>query len=289
MQVGDQLRNGIVGLVVSTNEGDMLKDCLASLSFCDHVIVVDNNSSDMTAEIARKAGAELRSLSRTVPIVEEIHADILPSLQYEWICMVDPDEIIDPELGVQLRQATQDLPAKTGLVRVPSIFYYGQNPLQGTPWGYKKNKRILFRSNAIDVSSRVHDGVRLKREFDDIRLPLKYSNALHHYWMPDYSAFSEKHSRYLRREGHSRFTSGRRTSFTSVLSMVPRQFYYSLINRRGYKDGILGLWLSVLWTWYQTAAEWELLQYQGAVRRMESHAIKPEMHSISVENNVRSA
>jgi glycosyltransferase involved in cell wall biosynthesis len=276
MSIGKQVRNGIVGLVVSTNDGDILENCLASLSFCDHLIVVDNNSSDMTAEIARKAGAEVRRLPRTAPIVEEIHADILPTLQHEWICIVDPDEVIDPTLGAQLQQASQDLPVETGLVRAPSIYYFGQRPLQGTPWGYRKNKRILFRSYAIDVSRRVHDGIRLRRGFHEICLPQKSGNVLHHYWMPSHSVFFEKHIRYLQREGHSRFAGGRRTNFASLLLMLPRQFYYSLINRRGYKDGILGLWLSVLWAWYQTAAEWELRKYQIAAQRMDSQVSSTE-------------
>ena len=44
----------ITAIVLAKNEEDMIGDCLESLGFVDEIIVVDNDSTDDTVEIARK-------------------------------------------------------------------------------------------------------------------------------------------------------------------------------------------------------------------------------------------
>ena len=46
-----------IGLVLTYNGERLLSRCLASLDFCDEVVVVDSLSTDATADIARAAGA----------------------------------------------------------------------------------------------------------------------------------------------------------------------------------------------------------------------------------------
>ena len=45
--------DNITAIVVTLNEEENLKDCLSSLGFAGEIIVVDSNSTDSTASIAR--------------------------------------------------------------------------------------------------------------------------------------------------------------------------------------------------------------------------------------------
>ncbi|MBA4356737.1 MAG: glycosyltransferase family 2 protein, partial [Desulfovibrio sp.] len=48
-----------IGLILTFNGERLLARCLASLAFCDEVMVVDSLSTDATCDIARAAGAQV--------------------------------------------------------------------------------------------------------------------------------------------------------------------------------------------------------------------------------------
>jgi len=47
---------GLSACIITLNEAERIGDCLASLSFCDEIVVVDAHSSDATREIAARLG-----------------------------------------------------------------------------------------------------------------------------------------------------------------------------------------------------------------------------------------
>jgi hypothetical protein len=61
-------------------------------------------------------------------------------------------------------------------------------------------------------------------------------------------------SNYLKNEGLSRYNNGLRTSLKKIFLEPFTQFRYSYVTCNGYKDGLIGLFLSFFWAWYQTSA-----------------------------------
>ena len=55
--MADPARLPISALVASGNEAKELRRCLATLGFCDEIIVVDLESTDDTISVAEQAGA----------------------------------------------------------------------------------------------------------------------------------------------------------------------------------------------------------------------------------------
>ena len=49
----------VSGVVTTLNNAATLDDCLASLSFCDELVVLDSGSHDATLQIAGRHGARI--------------------------------------------------------------------------------------------------------------------------------------------------------------------------------------------------------------------------------------
>ena len=58
----DEPRTAVSACIVTLDEEDRLPDCLASLEWCDEVVVIDSHSSDRTREIAAASVARVRDV-----------------------------------------------------------------------------------------------------------------------------------------------------------------------------------------------------------------------------------
>ena len=77
--------------VASCDEGDLLRDSLASVVGFDEVIVFDLECSDDTVDVAERLGATVVSYARP-PYIERIRSQQLARASTEWILFLDPDE-----------------------------------------------------------------------------------------------------------------------------------------------------------------------------------------------------
>jgi glycosyltransferase involved in cell wall biosynthesis len=92
--------------VITRNEADRIRDCLASLDFCDEVLVVDSHSTDRTREIAAEMGAWV--IERDWPGFGPQREFAAGQVSTDWVLCIDADERVSPELRreiVALRDA----------------------------------------------------------------------------------------------------------------------------------------------------------------------------------------
>ena len=97
----------ITGLILTYNGERLLDRCLASLSFCDRVLVVDSFSTDGTERIARERGAAFVRRAWEGPGPQFRYALDLIDADYasDWIVSLDQDEICTPELRESILKA----------------------------------------------------------------------------------------------------------------------------------------------------------------------------------------
>src|SRR5882724_9281279 len=93
-------------IVPVRNEAHNLPRCLESLRGAGEIYVVDSQSSDETAEIARSFGAKVVQFHYQGgwPKKRQWAIDTLP-LAYDWIFLLDADEALTPELADEIRDA----------------------------------------------------------------------------------------------------------------------------------------------------------------------------------------
>lgn len=257
-----QSKPPISAVVVTFNEGHLLEQCLRSIQFCDEIIVVDLGSTDNSVDIALKLGARVLSHER-VPIVEIVRHWAVDKIKHDWMLITDPDEAIHQNLAREIVNRLPNIPNDVAVIWAPIQFYFKQYPLKGTIWGGNNNRLLLLNKQRIRLHPKVHHaGIELRTGFRSMAFPLEDNNIIHHYWMQSYGTLISKHRRYIKQEGKAKFESGERGSFKLLLKVGVRSFYQCYIVKKGYRDGLTGLFLSLLWGWYNTGSTISLLKYQ---------------------------
>src|SRR5437764_8495818 len=91
------------------NEEHNLCRCLESLRGAGEIFVIDSQSTDGTAEVARSFGAEVVQFqySGGWPKKRQWALDTLP-LRYEWVLLLDADEALTPELTAEIGRAIRN-------------------------------------------------------------------------------------------------------------------------------------------------------------------------------------
>jgi glycosyltransferase involved in cell wall biosynthesis len=96
-------------IVPARNEARNLPRCLEALAIVGEVYVVDSQSADDTVAIAQSYGAKVVQFHYAGgwPKKRQWAMDTLP-LAYDWIFLVDADEVLTPELAEEIRRALQN-------------------------------------------------------------------------------------------------------------------------------------------------------------------------------------
>jgi (heptosyl)LPS beta-1,4-glucosyltransferase len=249
----------VSAIVSSHNEARLLDRCLPTLGFCDELIVIDIASDDDTAAVARRHGARVLQHD-WVPIAERARLDLVGEASHDWLLFMDPDEAMSPVLAGQLTELVPQLGEDVGVVDCPWQFYFRGRPLRGTVWGGISRKRTLALRGGAELRPTVHSGTKPLPGRRVEVVAYSGDNAIAHYWASGWRSLIEKHRRYLGLEGRDRLAQGLVTGPRDILATPLPAFYESFVRQHGYRDGLVGLGLSVLWSAYATAAKVALLQ-----------------------------
>ncbi len=108
------------------NEARNLPFCLDSLAEAGEVYVIDSQSTDETAAIAKSRGAKVVQFyySGGWPKKRQWAMDTLP-LAYDWVLLLDADEALTPELIREIRRAIEN-PEADGYYICLQLYFLGR-------------------------------------------------------------------------------------------------------------------------------------------------------------------
>jgi hypothetical protein len=144
--------------LIVKDEEERLAGCLASVAFCDELIVVDSGSTDRTVAIASAAGAVV--LERPWGGFAAQRNIALDEAGGEWVLEVDADERITPSLRDEILALVADPPPEVDNAMIPLRQLFLGAAL-GPSAMYPACRMRLFRRERYrhDVRRTVHEGL----------------------------------------------------------------------------------------------------------------------------------
>ena len=257
------------GLVVACNEANRLVACLESLAFCSEIIVVDLESRDESPEIAARHGARVIKHPR-VPIVEKVREKALSYAGNRWVVLLDPDEVFPTDRINEIKQIILDFP-DVALIKVPMRNYFRGKPLFTTPWGMRNTANRIVDKDRVVIVPNVHNPISVRDGSREITMDYRgEESVIKHYWIDSYSQMFEKHYRYLKHEGESRYKRGERFSWMEWYRGSLRASKRSLIKCNGIRGGVTGILLSIFYTLYISISLLSLRAYEKKIKKLKN-------------------
>lgn len=229
-------RAPVTVVIAAHNEAANINACLASVSWAAEAIVVENDSTDGTADCAREVGAIVMSPPFTT-IGHARNAGIAAAV-HPWILVLDADERCTPALADELRQLSKDSPPFRAY-RIPRRnFFLGKEIKHG---GWERDRPVRFFASTLRYDDKkVHEGVRVEGPVGETR------ESLLHYTYASLDAFFEKMNRYSADWAEQNFARGRRAGAGSALIRGRLRFASMYLLKLGFLDGAHGLMLARL-------------------------------------------
>ncbi|MBI5771161.1 MAG: glycosyltransferase family 2 protein [Verrucomicrobia bacterium] len=209
-------------VILTLNEERDLPKCLASVTSCDDIVVLDSGSTDRTAEIARAAGARVFERPFDHFAGQRNHAQRQIAFRHPWVFHLDADEQFTPGLDAECRAASgrTDL---DGFWVAPRMMFEGRWIPRCTD--YPAWQARFVRAPQFEFIEVGHG----QREAPAMRLERLHASYLHDLSSGGVAEWLEKHRRYARAEARAHLAAGGGPSLRQLLASEP------LVRRRALK------------------------------------------------------
>lgn len=227
----------VTAVIAAHDESANIEACISSVDWTREIIVVENDSTDDTADRARASGATV--ISPPFTTIGAARNNAIARAQTGWIFVLDADERCTPELAEEIRNVVA-APGATTAFRVPRRNFFLGKEIRHGGWGSDKPIR-LFRRELRYNASIVHEHV----DVTDGAIG-EVSNKLLHYTYVSLDQYFEKFDRYSRWWAEQNSAKGRRASVATIFFKPPARFFSMYVLRGGFRDGARGLVLASL-------------------------------------------
>ena len=259
-------------LVPIKNEAEILARCLDSVQWADEIFVVDSQSTDNSAEIAQRYGANVVQFhfNGTWPKKKNWALENLP-FKNEWVLILDADEVLPPEAGTEIASAIARPGNVAGYWINRRFFFLGRwlRHSYYPNWNLRLFRHALGRCEQL-TTAETRSGDNEVHEHVVVQGPTaKLQCEIDHYAFPSVEVFIEKHNRYSNWEARvsaDRFLTGssselshervgRRRRLKSLSQRLPfrplLRFLYIYIWQKGFLDGRDGYYFARLHAVYE--------------------------------------
>jgi len=261
-------------LIPIRNEAGNLRRCLDSVRWADEIFVVDSQSTDDSAAIARSYGAQVVQFefNGTWPKKKNWALENLP-FRYPWVFILDADEELTPDAEREFAEIVAKGETGPAGYWINRRFHFMGKWLRHAyypNWNLRLFQHRLGRYEqltSVDTASgdnEVHEHVIVKGETGRLK------TEMNHYAFPSVEVFVEKHNRYSNWEARvalERYLRGGSAStlqheevgFRRRMKLLSHKlpfrpllrFLYIYIGQGGFLDGKEGYYFARLHGFYE--------------------------------------
>ena len=244
-------------VVSAYNEEENIERCLKSLSFADEIVVVDNQSLDKTAEIAKKYTKNIFTQKNNPKEIDLQKNFGFEKASNDWILSVDADEEVSKELAQEIKKTINRKDSIKGYWIPRKNIIFGKF-IENTGWYPDPQLRLFKKGFAKFAKAHVHEPVKLNGESAYLN-----EHIIHHHYQSIPEFLNKTINLYVPSETEEYINKGYEFSYFDAIRFPLNEFLRRFFARKGYKDGFHGLILSLLMAFYHFLIFASLWEKQG--------------------------
>ncbi|MEW6508945.1 MAG: glycosyltransferase family 2 protein [Bacteroidota bacterium] len=223
-------------VIIAGNEEKNIRDCLESVKWADEIIVIDSESTDNTREIAKEFTPNV-FVKKWEGFVPQRKFSI-EKTSNDWVLSVDADERVSAELKIELQKLLGSSNKLNGYF-VPRQNYFLNKLIKSCGW-YPDYQMRLFNKCFAGISNRkVHEGFEVKGKTG------KLKNHLIHFTHQNITDTIKKINEYSYLQALEK-KNGKKVKAVNLIFNPAAAFLNHFIGRKGFRDGIHGLMVSLI-------------------------------------------
>jgi glycosyltransferase involved in cell wall biosynthesis len=241
----------VSAVIITYNEEKNIRRCLESLKFADEIIVVDSESKDKTVSIAREYTGKIY-IQKWLGFARQ-RKFTCKLASSEWVLIIDADEMVTPELAEEINKKIDAFPEIDGYWIKRRSKFLGRWIEHA--WQPDWVLRLFKKEKGIIEEKQVHEGVSLKGETSRLK------GKIEHYPFENLSHNLKKLDTYTTLSAFEMEKKGKAGILMKLLFSPVLGFFKFYIIKQGFRDGIPGLILSVIHSFYifiKYAKYWEM-------------------------------
>lgn len=216
-------------LIITFNEMEHIKKCIASVSFADEIIVVDSYSTDGTYEYLN-ALPNVQVIQRPFKNFTDQKSFTLNRASNDWILFVDADEVVPSSLKTEITQTIHD-PNALSAYWFYRKFMFKNCKLNYSGWQTDKNIRLFKKSQCQFTQNKlVHETLQVNGRTGVLR------EKLIHYCYKGYSDYKAKMVHYGRLKAKELYAHKKSCNILKLLIKPIWKFSYNYFIRLGFID-----------------------------------------------------
>ena len=242
-------------VILTKNEEARIARCLESVRWADEVIVVDDMSTDRTAEICRQFGARVVPHPFEGSFAEERNLGMQHATG-DWVLQLDADDVVTSGFRAAVQQLLSHPQPHAAFKFRRKSYLLGRFMRYGGWHHYLPN---LVRRDAVRYEGLVHERPVVEGTIGQLDADVEHHPCEH------LASFLDRHNRYTSLQAQElRSALGRlgEREIRARLVRKPRKtFWKSYIKKQGFREGLHGLVFAIFFAGVELikwAKYWEL-------------------------------